>query len=63
MKSDLKTFKDEITSQIADELLEFKGDINQKFAKITTDIRQEDKCCSDVLRGHRVMKQAAQFRK
>lgn len=41
LKIDLKTFKDEITAQMKNRLTEFK-DINQKFAKIPTDIGEQD---------------------
>lgn len=42
MKTDLKTLKDEITAQMRDELTELKADIDQKFAKITTEIGEQD---------------------
>lgn len=42
MKTDLKTFKDEITAQMRDELTELKADIDQKFAKITMEIGEQD---------------------
>lgn len=42
MKTDLKTLKDEITAQMRDELAELKADIDQKFAKITTEIGEQD---------------------
>ncbi|TKS64946.1 LINE-1 type transposase domain-containing protein 1 ES cell-associated protein 11 [Collichthys lucidus] len=51
MKTDLKTFKDEITTQMRNDLTELKGDIDQKFAKITTDISEHDeKICAALTR-------------
>lgn len=38
LKANLKTFKDDITPQMRDELIEFKEDIDKKFAKIITAI-------------------------
>lgn len=49
MKTHLKTFKDEIIAQMRDELPELKGDIDQKFAKITTDICEQDEKISAAL--------------
>lgn len=49
MKTDLKTFKDEITAQMRDELTELKGDIDHKFAKITTVIGEQDEKISAAL--------------
>lgn len=51
MKTDLKTFKDEITAQMRNELTQLKGNIDQKFAKITTDIGEhEEKICAALTR-------------
>lgn len=51
MKTGLKTCKDEITAQMRNKLTELKGDIDQKFAKITTDISEhEEKICAALSR-------------
>lgn len=42
MKTDLKTFKDEITAQMRNELSELKGDIDKIFTKINTDMEEQD---------------------
>ena len=49
MKTDLKTFKDEITAQMRNELTELKGDIDQKFATLTADIGEHDEKISAAL--------------
>uniref|UniRef100_A0A8P4K8V1 LINE-1 type transposase domain-containing protein 1 n=1 Tax=Dicentrarchus labrax TaxID=13489 RepID=A0A8P4K8V1_DICLA len=50
MKPDLKTFKDEMTTQMRNKLAELKGDIDKKFAKITMDIGEHDEKIGTALR-------------
>lgn len=44
-----KTDKDEITAQMRSEMSELKEDMEQKFAKVTTDVEEQNKKISAVL--------------
>lgn len=50
LKTDLKTFKDEITTQMRNELTELKEDIDPKFMKMTTEIGEQNEKIATVLR-------------
>ena len=50
LKIYLKTVKDDITTQVKNELAEFKEDNNQKLVKINADVKEQNDKSSGVLK-------------